>query len=133
VLPSLDRRHHASPGGMRRQDVKFHNVERHGECRHGCRRRNTEEDHVICWIARAQVRLLPVAGGCRPLVVVRGRAVIMVNVIVTTVGMHMDRGGSCQGPSHDDCNAGAEGPAHGKSLTQHGPTDQKMMSPARMP
>jgi len=54
-------------------------------------------------------------------VVVRRRTVIMVSVIVTTVGMHMDRRRPYQGRSHDDRHAGAEEPTHAESLSQHEP------------
>lgn len=74
---------------------------------------------MIGWIARAQTRLSAVAGGRRPVVVVRRRTVIMVSVIVPAVGMHVDRGRPHEGPSHDDRHAGAEGPTHAQSLSQH--------------
>lgn len=73
-----------------------------------------------CWVARAQTRITVVAGDCRPLVVVRRTTVMMVNVTVTTVRMHMDRGLPSEGPSHNDRNAGAEEPTHGRGLSQRG-------------
>ena len=54
------------------------------------------------------------------MVVVRLRTVMMLDMIVTTVRMHVDRGRPSQGPSHDDRDAGTEGPTHGKSLSQRG-------------
>lgn len=51
------------------------------------------------------------------MVVVRRRTVMMVPMIVTAFRMHMDRGRPCQGPNHNDRNAGAEGPTHGLEST----------------
>ena len=87
---------------------------------------------MIGWIARTQTRLTVVTGGGRPAVVVRRRTVVMVNVIVTTVGVHMDRRRPCKGPSHDDQDAGAERPTHGKSLLQHGLPASKKKAPSSM-
>jgi hypothetical protein len=131
VLPHVDRRHRATARGIRRQDVEFDSRERYGDCCRGRGRRNTKEDRVCSWIARAQTRLAVVAGACRPVVVVRRWTVMMVSVIVTIVRMHMDRGRPRQGPNHDDRHAGVEGPTHGESLSQHVRRGQKRCHPAK--
>ena len=84
-----------------------------------------------CWVARAQTRITVVAGGARLVVVVRRRTVVMVNVIVTTVRMHMDRGRPSQGPRHHDREAGAEEPTHGRSLSQRGWLRQRTISASK--
>lgn len=122
VLSHIDQSDRATTSGIRRQNVEFDSRERHDNCRGGRGRCKTKEDRVRCWIARTQTRIAVVAGGCRPVVVVRRRTVMMVNVIVTTVRVHMDRGRPGQGPSHDDRDADVDGPTHGKSLSQRGLT-----------
>jgi hypothetical protein len=116
VLPHIDWRHRAETRGIGRQDVELDGLERHGEYRGGRGRRDTEEDRVICWIARAQTRTTVVAGGCRPVVVVCRWTVMVVNVIVTTVRMHVDRSRPRQGPNHDDRYAGVDRSTHAESL-----------------
>lgn len=122
MLSLVDQNDRATTHGIRRQDVEFDSRERHSDCRAGRGRCNTKKDRVSCWITRAQTRGTVIAGGCGPVVVVRHWTVMMVSVVVTTVRMHMDRGLSSQGPSHDDRNAGAEDPTHAESLSQHGLT-----------
>ena len=87
---------------------------------------------MIGRIAPVQAQFDVMTGGRTPMVIVRGWAVMMIDVIMTaTIRMHVVRRRPNQGPQDDDRDAGDDQTTHAESVTQDGPAVPESVSARR--